>query len=392
MAKVFKMNREITENDVTGKAFLTFLAPITYTDLKNNQPVKVSLDFLDKEIWNIVPGKEYDNFVKGSVVFDYSKSTLFSWKVNAALEILDQLSKAILSKSTVYFGKDVNVSVVEWHLVAIGNTIISNCMLEIDCPWDSFLNTFPTMRDPFSKDLRDILAKYLCRLQPPDTLLNFPYFHVVVSGELIEKVDRPYLGTSFRRILYPENNSPMMSMSPHPQEFIFLGYGFSLLLSPNSPEKRTHQILPLLEYTSSLYRELATNSNFAQNKIVDNGFKTDVELHKMKNEISIKYHELVSPTFTYTHEMLVLRDGLLKTWRVDQLLTRANFLVTQLDLQITEWRERQEKQWARRINLFLFVITVSTIISVIYDATMLAKAFDFLQTTAVEAWENLQSR
>jgi hypothetical protein len=101
------------------------------------------------------------------------------------------------------------------------------------------------------------------------------------------------------------------------------------------------------------------------------------------------YYEFVSPTFTYSHEMLILRDSLLVTWRVDQLLSRADFLITQLDLQIKECYQNREKKWERRINIFLFLITISSLISVIYDATMLARAFDFLKTAAVQAWENL---
>ena len=384
------MTQEITAQHLDDKIILTFLAPFSFDELNTSQPVPIPPHSFPDEAWQMVSAGEYDDFTKGSAVFDSSKPASLTWKVAGKESIHQEIVALLSDKADAYFGAAVKLKVLDWHLVGMNsNIIISSCMLELDCRWDIFLRAFPAIRDPFCTDLRDILVEHLKLLQPSQTQLAFPYFHVLISGQLKSEIDRAQLDNSFRPILYPETNAPIESMSPHPQEFIFLGYAFSLILCPDSALQRTAQVLPLIEYTSGLYRELAMASDFAQQKIIGRQFKKDTEIHDVKNDISIMYHEFVSPTFTYTHEMLVLRDGLLATWRVSQLLSRANFLMTQLDLQIKEWHKEREKKWAKRINTFLFVITVSTLISVIYDATMMARAFDFLKTTAIEAWENL---
>lgn len=384
------MTLEITPQHLDDKIILTFMAPFSFDEINTLKPVRISLQNIPDDRWQVVSAGDYDNFAKGSAVFDSSKPASLVWKVVGKKVICEAVADALADKVDNFFGAEVKLKVIRWHLVGMNsNIIISSCLLEIDCCWNIFLQIFPSIRDSFCTKLRDILVDQLKCLQPPQTQLAFPYFHILISGQLREEIDNAKLNNSFRQILYPENNAPVESMSPHPQEFIFLGYAFSLILCPGSILKRTVEVLPLLECTSGLYRELVMASHFAQEQIIDRHFRKDSEVSSAKNDINILYHEFVSPTFTYTHEMLILRDGLLTTWRISQLLARADFLMNQLDMNIKEWHKEREKKWAKRINVFLFLITVSTLISVIYDATMMARTFDFLKTAAVEAWENL---
>ncbi len=339
------MAQEIAPRQLDDKIILTFLTPCSFNEIDTSKPVQISPSNFPDDIWQVASAGEYDDLIKGSAVFDSCKPASLAWKAVGKEAIHHSEADELSAKADAYFGIAVKLKVIDWHLVGMkSNIIISSCLLELNCRWDIFLQTFPTIRDSFCTNLRNILVDHLICLQPPQTQLSFPYFHVLTSGQLKDEIDRAQLSKSFRPILYPENNATIESMSPHPQEFIFLGYGFSLILCPNSMLQRTLQVLPLLEYTSGLYRDLVLTCHFVQRKIIDRQFKGDLEIYSAKNEISIMYHEFVSPTFTYTHEMLVLRDGLLATWRVSQLLNRADFLINQLELQIKEWHKEREKE------------------------------------------------
>ena len=380
----------ITSPILEHKIILAFLAPFYFEEANGQLDAIAETDF-DTDEWKPASPDEYVGFTKGSAVFKYQAPASLKWKVAGRSRMKHAVEKILIRKANAYFSRDVRLNLIDWHLIGMKNRIIiSTLLIEITCPWDFFLKRFPQIRDPFSTNLRDAIVSRLARLEKKEkTKLSFPYFHTLISGKLNKAIDRAVLNHSFRQILYPETNAPIKSASPDPTEFIFLGYAFSLILCPDSPLQRTLQVLPLIEYTSSLYSELADASSAAEMKILKKEFKKDTEIQDVKDKLRLMYYGFVSPTFTYTHEMLVLRDRLLETWRVDKLLNRAEFLVSQLEFKIKESQKNRENRWARYINILLFVITLSTLVSVVYDATMMARTFDFLKTAAVEAWENI---
>jgi hypothetical protein len=77
--------------------------------------------------------------------------------------------------------------------------------------------------------------------------------------------------------------------------------------------------------------------------------------------------EMLSPTWTYRHEFLVLRDHLLAEWRLSELSERCRTVLHALSSLAEQKRTDKEARYSQITNLILFFIALMSLIPIIRE-------------------------
>lgn len=201
-----------------------------------------------------------------------------------------------------------------------------------------------------------------------------PYFNLTYAGE----ADHPAPGRStldddLRALVYPDSPMPLTSCSPWRDQFFFAGYAYNLLATAR-PRPNLEKLALLLHILNVTYMRLARTASAATNALRGGRHDADVEwLSSLERRLRYEHQALVTPTFSYDHHALLLRDAILRAWDTDRLQTQAENLLHMVRQSVELGLAEAQARRIRRVNI---VITVLTVLSAIATAEAAVALYD----------------
>lgn len=218
---------------------------------------------------------------------------------------------------------------------------------------------------------RDLLARHLQveLLEPVTQLLRqhdptrsatarLPYFNLAYAGDSDQpEPGRQVLDDSYRWLVYPESAEPLTSDSPWCDEFLYAGYAYHLLAGVN-PAHRLRKLAALLMILNVTYARMAGFADAAENHLRGDALGSNAEqLAHIERRLRSEYESLVTPTFSYDHHALMLRDSILQSWDLPKLQARTEGMISMVRNAV-EFRIAQEQ--ARRVNRLNWLVIILT--------------------------------
>ncbi len=190
-----------------------------------------------------------------------------------------------------------------------------------------------------------------------------PYFNLTYAGSTDHpKPGRSFLEDDLRALVYPSSPLPLASCSPWLDEFLFAGYAYNLLAA-SQPRPNIEKLTLLLLILDVAYARLARTAAAAAECLRSNKHDADVVwLAQLERRLRAEYQALVTPTFSFDHHVLRVRDAVLRSWDAGQLQSRADDLLGTVRRTV-ELRLAQEQ--ARRVSRVQMVVVVLTVLSAI---------------------------
>lgn len=209
---------------------------------------------------------------------------------------------------------------------------------------------FDEIRDLFSNPLRPVP-------------LDFNYFHVAYAGQsaAAKQPGRAELDPTIRQWLYALGPDPIRSQSPDLEEFVFLGYAFSLIAAQSFRTSDWDGVLTLTRIVQYQFYRLSQVCEELQERLKRDELPSGEELTILEQRLRHSYRRIKSPTFTFNHRLLLLRDGLMTAWRAETVLERAADLIDS----VRSVEALQRARWERSINIVVTVIAVVSVVSAI---------------------------
>lgn len=190
-----------------------------------------------------------------------------------------------------------------------------------------------------------------------------PYFNLTYAGSTDHPVPgRSALDDELRHLVYPETAMPLPSRSPWLNEYLYTGYAYHLLAMRN-PVPNLQKLSLLLLILNASYARLARFAAAADNALHRHEFYTDVDwLAQTERRLRSEYQSLITPTFSFDHHALKVRDAILESWDAPKLQARTNDLISMVR-NAAEFRLAQDQtRRIRRLNLFVVVLTALSLI------------------------------
>ncbi|NWF30661.1 hypothetical protein HW130_31165 [Streptomyces sp. PKU-EA00015] len=217
-------------------------------------------------------------------------------------------------------------------------------------------------REPLAAELRSMLlppAQRLLRRCGAGETVAIPYFNLTYAGSTDHpEPGRSRLADGMRTLIYPDSPMPLASHSPWRDEFLFAGYAYNLLATPD-PKAAAEKFTLLLLILDVSYIRLARTATAADDVLRNPRHSADTRwLSQLEHRLRSEYQALVTPTFSYDHHALRTRDAVLRAWEAGNLQSRAADLLSTVrqtvDLRLAEDQARR----IRRVNLVVAVLTV----------------------------------
>lgn len=241
----------------------------------------------------------------------------------------------------------------------------------------------PEHRDRVCHAVREAMLPLLSDVQEavtasPDAL-DLAYFHLMYAGVAPGTAAQAGLNDLLRTLVYPPSAAPLRSHSPRATEFVFLGYAFSLVIVEAEASQRLRELSRLVGLCSVVFRRFervceAIDATLRE----ENGICDRPSLLRLEERVQVEYDGLLAPTFSYRHELLVMRECLLREWQADRLAIRSRTLLTLLGARVTRLDQEQSALVGRKLEMLLFAVAAMSVFSVATDALGLARAGDWL--------------
>ncbi|MGW1887758.1 hypothetical protein [Streptomyces sp. NPDC001970] len=216
-------------------------------------------------------------------------------------------------------------------------------------------------RELLAAELRSMLlppAERLLRRCGAGETAAVPYFNLTYVGSTDHPdPGRACLSDDLRPLVYPDSPMPLASKSPWRDEFLFAGYAYNLLATPD-PKAAAEKFRLLLLILDVSYIRLARTAAAADDAL-RRGQRADARwLSELEHRLRSEYQALVTPTFSYDHHALRTRDAVLQAWAAGNLQSRAADLLSTVrqtvDLRLAEDQARR----IRKVNLVVAILTV----------------------------------
>jgi hypothetical protein len=203
-----------------------------------------------------------------------------------------------------------------------------------------------------------------------------PYFNLTYAGSTEHpEPGRAPLDDSLRPLVYPDSASPLRSSSPWMDEYLYTGYAYHLLAS-RDPLPSLHKLALLLLVLNVSYARLARFAAAADGALTSREYYTDVEwLARTERRLRSEYQSLITPTFSFDHHALKVRDAVLDSWDVPKLQARADNLISMVRSAV-EFRMAEDH--ARRVRRLNALVVILTALSVIPTADAVISLFERL--------------
>lgn len=370
---------------LTGDAHLILLSPL---DLRRelidreDQETTFLVDPHALQHWLPSSSSEVLRTLRGSLTYVDDQQDEVADVLSARPQVLTRLRNALL------LGLPPGVDTTCFRLLACEALIFTlgevalRLRIVVDKGWDSgdVLAAFGVETRDATCDavraatlplVRELRAA--CTTCPPDHPLDLPYFHLMYAGTARTSPLASGQDDVLRALLYPPDSGPLLDHSPRRNEFVFLGYAFSLVAGEADVEERVREISIVVALCSSVFRRFERVCDAVARVLSDTGSTCDrPELLRLQETVQVEYEDLLSPTLSYRHELLVLREGLLQQWQADRLAVRSRTLLGLLHARLSRLDVEQGSRTARKLELLLLAVAAMSLFSVATDAVSLA--------------------
>jgi hypothetical protein len=196
-----------------------------------------------------------------------------------------------------------------------------------------------------------------------------PYFNLTYAGS----TDHPTPGRSclddeLRHLVYPVSPMPLPSCSPWHDEYLYAGYAYNVL-AMKDPLPSLRQLTLLLLVLNVSNARLARLAAAADHALGRHDFEANPEwLTQTARRLRSEYQSLITPTFSFDHHALKIRDAILDSWDVPKLMDRADNLISMLRDAVELRMAEDQTRRIRKLNLVVFILTVLSTISTIEAA------------------------
>jgi hypothetical protein len=196
-----------------------------------------------------------------------------------------------------------------------------------------------------------------------------PYFNLTYAGRTDHPAPgRAHLDDELRHLVYPASPMPLPSCSPWHDEYLYAGYAYNLLATkdPLPSLRKLALLLLVLDVSNARLARLAAAADFA---LRSEDFETNSQwLAQTARRLRSEYQSLITPTFSFDHHALKIRDAILESWDVPKLMDRADNLISMLRDAIEFQMAADQARRIRKLNLVVFFLTVLSTISTIEAA------------------------
>ena len=224
-------------------------------------------------------------------------------------------------------------------------------------------------RDRMAGWLHDVLLPVVsdledrcCSENSAETVL--PYFNLTyVAHTTHPNPGRATLPDELRSLVYPRTAEPIGSDSPWLDEFFYAGYGYFLLASA-SPAWSLRQFELLILHLGVLYSRMDRRAQSADRVIRESLHQGNVgRLIALERELSADYHALVTPTFSFDHHILIIRDRVLSAWGVDRLRQRAETLLRLARQAVEDFAAETQARRVKRVRQAVTLVALLSFVS-----------------------------
>ncbi|MDG4774898.1 hypothetical protein [Solwaraspora sp. WMMD792] len=375
--------------DLTGDAYLTFTAPFYRTDdplVPRSACVLPAGEDLDGTRTFVRSEVSFASLFNGSLTYGEKPTvgllTTFAggnaWRDAVTRRLEHELAR--YSDSLKIASVDAIGALCPDGYGAVAVTLRIAGGWAVECRKDLLAAFGPDGRDQLGHALRSTLLppieRMLRRCGATDTGGTLPYFNLTFCGE----TDHPEPGRStlddqLRALLYPDSPLPLTSRSPWRNQFLYAGYAFNLLATTD-PGPSLSKFSLLLLILDVAYARLARTAAAADESLRHGALASDVGwLENLEYRLRSDYHYLVTPTFSFDHHTLMLRDAILQAWGTDRLQSRADSLLSAVR-QVIESRLAEEQ--AHRVGRVKTVVTALTILSAIATVEAMFSLFEHI--------------
>ncbi|GJL92139.1 hypothetical protein [Hyphococcus sp.] len=214
------------------------------------------------------------------------------------------------------------------------------------------------------RDLSGKTVKPKAQIDPINSL-NMIYAGIPTSSVT------PVLPDAYRDLVYPNGVADVVSQTPFRDQFVFVGYAFGVVASDN-PQERLKEVCLVPRLLHVAFNNLtAVADEVKVLRTSQQPMKVDTIASyyaRLQSEISA----VLSPTMTFRHEMLLLRDAIISEWFVGRSINEAETVLKGL---LEDARRRHEERERRRgwvLNIILAVLALVSTIGVFADLKELA--------------------
>lgn len=197
----------------------------------------------------------------------------------------------------------------------------------------------------------------------PATMAVLPYFNLTYAGSTDHPVPgRSTLDDRLRPLVYPAGPAPLPSSSPWLDEYFYAGYAYHLL-AMRDPQPNLRKLALLLLVLNVSYARLARFAAAADRALLRPDYHTDVAwLADTERRLRSEYQSLITPTFSFDHHALKVRDAVLRSWDVPKLQARADNLISMVRHAVEFRMAQDHARRIRRLNLIVVLLTALSVI------------------------------
>lgn len=320
----------------------------------------------------------WTHLFKGSLTFhDTTPPDTIRIRISGAL--IERL-EALASESTDVPGIEVECT----GLVFADRSVSLAATFTVPAGWTEHRaqleSTFgPVGRDGFSSSLRELIldwahAHQLIDEQSIADEAYLPYFNLTYIGEsAIEDPGRAALaGPDLRSLVYPTTSAPLTSQSPLVEEYLYCGYAFLLLAVPpgsDTPDKLRDLLLILNVLYSQLASAAADARAYLHGDVGDAG--ADGSWSALERQLRMRHREVTTPTFSYDHHVLTMRNAILDAWGTEALLDGIQELLQWGHESQRNGEVEAQARRTRRMNRVLTVIGVLAVFDTVESISSL---------------------
>lgn len=320
----------------------------------------------------VVTESQFSKLFRGTLSYDIP--TLDALELDGVPELLDELE--LVGRSEKQDIRCDGVSVL-LHQDGYGSVSVR---FSIPNGWKQYATDLPSFsaedREGVCTKLRTLLTSQISALYAElchDSTVEaqIPYFNMTYAGKAsCAKPGFATLQEDYRVLVYPDGPEPLRSSSPWDTQYFYAGYAYFFLLG-DKIRGNLDKLSLLLMVLNTFYSRLSRTSISAR-EALKLGRSFDIEwLEQLSERLRAEYQDLATPTFSFDHHALCLRDGIFEAWDIHTLSDSAGDLVDRLRMKLESQKTRAQEKRGKWLKGGLSAITAFSLMSAVESATVL---------------------